>query len=144
MWFWKVAFFVVLILFLLPSNHQEKMEVYGTAYRSMTDLERFCYRNPEICEKTSSIVETVRAKFRTTTELLEEVLHNAGFGAAPDSDENASPDERAQREGRTDSLPGSGPASAPAREVSQNTLTSDDLMPGWNGPGRVAYQSRLR
>lgn len=140
----KIAFWVVLILFLLPANNREKLEVYGTAYRSMSDVERFCHRNPEICEKTSSIIDTVRAKFHTTTEMIEELLHSAGIGGTPGADDEALPPPP-HREGRAYGASRGVTTSSVARtRGSQNTLTRDDLQPAWNGPGRMAYDSRAR
>ncbi len=139
MWYGKIAFWVALVLLLLPTNRQEKLEVYGTAYRSMTDVERFCYRNPEICDKTSSIVDTVRAKFYTTAEMIEEMLQSAGIGGAPAEDEKARPPS-SQREGNAYGLSRrTATSSVGRRSRSQNTLTRDDLEPDWYGPGRITY-----
>jgi hypothetical protein len=144
MLFLKIAFWAALILLLLPTNNREKLEMYGTAYRSMTDVERFCHRNPEICEKTSSIVQTVRAKFRTTTEMIEEMLHSAGIGRTPPADGDALP-RIPRREGRAYGTSHATATSSVTRDPpSQNTLTRDDLRPAWNGPGRIAYDSRPR
>ncbi len=143
----KIAFWVALVLFLLPANNQEKLEVYGTAYRSMTDVDRFCYRNPEICAKTSAIVDTVRAKFRTTAEMIEEMLHSAGFGGAPAMDDEAFPPSSQRQGGSYDASRGKATSSVAhrgSRGRSQHTLTRDDLEPAWNGPGRMAYDNRMR
>lgn len=138
----KIAFWVALVLLLLPTNRQEKLEVYGTAYRSMTDIERFCYRNPEICDRTSSIVETVRAKFYTTAEMIEEMLHSAGIGGGPAKDDDALPPSPQRQGNASDPSHRAATSSVGRRSGSQNTLTRDDLEPDWYGPGRIAYERR--
>jgi len=108
-------------------------------------MERFCYRNAEMCEKTSSLVDTVYQKFRTTAEMIEELLRGAGFGAEEQNlNEEASPQARPQRQGKANAAVRGATTSSVPHGMSQNTLTREDLRPTWNGPGRVAYETRAR
>ena len=132
MFFVKAAFWIFLILLLMPSNDKEKSDFYVAAGRTMSDLGSFCSRNPEVCNKTTSIVETVVQKVRTTLQMLEDMVRSDGAGRDPrDTPPQRSSDLRRQS-GATGSLP-----AAPTSGSSQHTLRPEDMQPTWRGPGRV-------
>lgn len=131
MFFVKAAFWIVLIILLLPSNGQEKFEFYVAAERTIADIGGFCKRNPDVCDKTSSMVDGVVLKLRITAEMIEEVLRDAGIGA-PREQTGARPVSH-ERHGRLNDDPNVTASSNP----STDTLTSDDLRPSWHGPGRI-------
>ena len=132
MFFVKAAFWIVLIILLLPSNGQEKFELYVAAERTISDIGGFCKRNPDVCEKTSSMVDGVVQKLRTTTEMIEEALRDAGIGAGREQT-GEQPTAR-ERHGQ---LEGSDPNMTASSSMSGDTLTSEDLRPSWHGPGRI-------
>ncbi len=131
MFFVKAAFWIVLIILLLPSNGQEKFELYVAAERTISDIGGFCKRNPDVCEKTSSMVDGVVQKLRTTTEIIEQALRDSGIGARREQT-GEQPDSR-ERHGRI----GDDPNMTGASSMSGDTLTSEDLRPTWHGPGRI-------
>lgn len=131
MFFVKAAFWIVLIILLLPSNGQEKFEFYAAAERTISDIGGFCKRNPDVCEKTSSMVDGVVRKLRTTAEMIEEALRDAGIGARREQT-GERPVSR-ERHGQLDGDPNMTAASS----MSGDTLTSEDLRPSWHGPGRI-------
>ena len=131
MFFVKTAFWIVLIILLLPSNGQDKLELYVAAERTISDIGGFCKRNPDVCEKTSSMVDGVVQKLRTTAEMIEDALRDAGIGARREQT-GARPVSR-ERHGRLDGDPNMTAASSMAGD----TLTSEDLRPSWHGPGRI-------
>jgi len=130
MFFVKAAFWIVLIMLLLPSNGQEKFEFYVAAQRTIADIGGFCGRNPEVCEKTSAMVDGVVVKLRTTAEMIEEALKDAGIGAS--REQTGEQPASLERHGRLNDDPNTG-SSNPAID----TLTGDDLRPIWHGPGRI-------
>jgi hypothetical protein len=133
MFFVRAAFWIFLILLLMPTNDKEKSDFYTAASRTISDLGAFCTRNPQVCESTGSIFETILRKMRTTVEMLEEMVQPT---SQPNQDTGSLPRERQggqrpQRGARGDMLV----TPTPAR--SQHTLRPDDLQPTWRGPGRV-------
>src|SRR5258706_3066726 len=121
MFFVKAAFWIFLIILLLPSNGQEKFELYAVAERTISDIGNFCKRNPDVCEKTSSMVDGVAQKFRTTAEMIEEALSDVGIAARRDQT-GERPVSR-ERHGQIDE----GPNMTAASSMSTDTLTSEDL-----------------
>lgn len=131
MFFVKTAFWIFLIFLLLPSNGQEKFEFYSTAERTIADIGAFCKRNPDVCEKTSAMADGVLQKLRTTTQMIEDVLRDAGIGARREqSDEQ--PYTR-ERHGKLDGDPNMTATSSMAGD----TLTNEDLRVSWRGPGGI-------
>jgi len=131
MFFVKAAFWIVLIILLLPSNGQEKFELYVAAERTISDIGGFCKRNPDVCEKTSAMAAGVVQKLRTTAEMIEEALRDAGIGA-PREQTGEQPVSR-ERHGQLDDDPNMTASSS----MSGDTLTSEDLRSSWHGPGRI-------
>jgi hypothetical protein len=146
MFFVKIAFWALLVIILLPSNTQEKLEFYGTAQRSVSDVSHFCDRNAELCESTSAFFTGIYQKLTTTTEMIEEVLRDVGIGGNVENlqnDDTLWPNgrPRPQREGKADNLG----RMAATSSMSQDTLTRADLRPSWQGPRRsAAYERRYR
>lgn len=132
MFFVKAAFWIVLIILLLPSSGQEKFELYVAAERTISDIGGFCKRNPDVCEKTSSMVSGVVQKLRTTTQLIEEALRDAGIGAR--RDQTGEQPVLPERHGQLDD---DDPDMTGASSLSGDTLTSEDVRPIWHGPGRI-------
>lgn len=133
MFFVKAALWITLILLLLPSNGQERYELYTTAQRTVADIGNFCTRNPEVCNKTSSIASGVVEKLKNTARTIEDMLREAGIGArrGDDSSEGAWLDPDRQ-DWNGDDTPVASTSSLPG-----GTLTPQDLRPSWRGPGRI-------
>lgn len=150
MFFVKVAFWALLILILLPSNTQEKIDFYNTAQRSVSEVSDFCVNNAELCEKTTEFFSDVYQKLLTATEMIEETLQDTGIGGDVSSLQSEAPfgdsypqdyeQPRPQRQGKGDSLSRSHTSSMSG--MSQNTLTRRDLMPSWHGPEYYASHDR--
>lgn len=132
MFFVKAAFWIVLIMLLLPSNGQEKFELYSAAERTISDIGGFCKRNPDVCEKTSSMVDGIVQKLRNTTEMIEETLRDVGIGVR--REQTGERPVSHERHGQHDD---DDPNMTASSSVSGDTLTSEDVRPSWRGPGRI-------
>lgn len=115
----RTAFWLMLIVLLLPSNEQEQREVYGTAQAAVNDIKTFCVRNPGVCETSTVAFESFSQKAQFGAKMLMDFMKDAS------SDVAAMPIERDQRQ--------PGPVSMFRRE-SNNTLTADDLKVAWTAP----------
>ena len=47
----RTAFWLMIIVLLLPTDEQQRSEVYGTAQAAVNDVASFCDRNPETCAR---------------------------------------------------------------------------------------------
>lgn len=131
MFFLKAAFWIVVILLLLPTDGQDRYALYTAAQRTISDIGGFCARNPEVCDMVSSAADNVGRKLQTATDSIEDMLRDAGIGverSAPlDSDPAYHDRHGAARSGdrtTTSSVPG-------------DTLTPMDRAHAWNGPGKL-------
>lgn len=131
--FVKAAFWIVVILLLMPSNAQERYDLYSTAQRTIADLGGFCYRNPDVCERTSAAAQGVVQKLKNTANTIEDMLRETGIGA---DRQRLRRDEREydrERHGALRSPTSVGSTSS----LPADTLTSEDLRPAWRGPGSI-------
>ncbi len=129
MFFVKAGFWILVIILLLPSNGQERYELYATAQRTVADIGSFCTRNPDVCEKTSSAASGMLNKLKTAADSIEDMLRDAGIGARREIKDN-DPQYR-ERQGQLDGDSRMTTSSMPG------TLTPNDLRPSWRGPGRI-------
>ena len=83
MFFVKAAFWITVVILLLPSNGQERYALYTTAQQTVADIGGFCTRNPDVCEKTSSMASGILQKLKTTADTIEDMLRDAGIAGRP-------------------------------------------------------------
>ena len=129
--FVKAAFWVFLIILLVPTNGQERYQLYAAAQRTVADIGGFCTRNPDVCQMVSSAVEGIGRKLKSTADSVEELLRESGIAPArpqPYANGRANP----ERQGAIDA----DPQTATTSSLSADTLTRRDLRPVWRGPGR--------
>jgi hypothetical protein len=132
--FVKAAFWIVVILLLMPTNAQERYDLYSTAQRTIADIGAFCYRNPDVCERTSAAAQGIVQKLKNTASTIEDMLRETGIGADRQRERR---DEREyydrERHGALRSPASVGSTSS----LPADTLTPEDLRPAWRGPGAI-------
>ena len=140
MFFVRAAFWIFLILLLMPSNDKEKADFYTAASRTLSDLGSFCTRNRDVCDSTGAIFEDLLRKVRNTVDMLEQMVQpdppRANAGAPPRRNES----EHRPYRGASGDRGGGGERSemlAPTVHRSQHTLRQEDMRPAWRGPGGV-------
>lgn len=114
----RTAFWLTLIILLLPTNEQDQRNVYGTAEAAVKDLRTFCVRNPGVCEKGENAFGVFAEKARFGARMLMDFVSDV---AADGPVEIASVEKDSK-------------VPASFRRNSQNTLTNDDMRPSWSGP----------
>jgi hypothetical protein len=143
MFFVRAAFWIFLILLLMPTNDKEKADFYTTASRTLSDLGSFCTRNRDVCDSTGAIFEGLLRKVRTTVDLLEDMVRpeppRANAGPPPRRNESEHRPQRGANRDRWERSDGGerGGMIASTASRSQNTLRPDDMRPAWRGPGGV-------
>jgi hypothetical protein len=119
----RAAFWVGVIVLLLPSDERQQERLYAAAVATYERAATFCDRNPKVCE--------------TGGELWATFLKKAEFGARL-AINLASSGSRAAEEGAP--LPPAALRGEPAPRLSptlsHGTLTPTDLAPPWRGQGQ--------
>jgi len=121
----RTAFWLMIIVLLLPTDAQQRSEVYGTAQAAVNDVATFCDRNPETCARGKDAFGVLVQKAQFGARMLMDLI-NGRTGA---EDQN-SPSQDAHS-------PEASALFAPARfdmSASQDTLNPEDREEAWSGP----------
>lgn len=110
----RTAFWLTLVILLLPANKGEQIQILGTAEAAIQDVRTFCVRNPEVCEKSKTAFHGFSEKAQFGAKMLMSFIDDKARGAA-EQETVSNPDERKSLFGRE----------------TRGTLTDDDLQPNW-------------
>jgi hypothetical protein len=115
----RTAFWLMIIVLLLPTDEQQRNEVYGTAQAAVHDVATFCDRNPETCARGKDAFGVLVQKAQFGARMLMDLISGSGDEAG--------------------SMPSSETRSLfePARfdlSASQDTLRPEDREEAWMGP----------
>lgn len=119
----KTAFWLSLIILVLPTSAEDQGDIYGTATQTVRDLKSFCTRNPQVCTKSAEAWTVFKQKAEFGAKLVMDLVNSEGN----DQTQSYSATPSAKKTGLWIDMFG-------ARD--QNTLTSADREPRWNGPRR--------
>lgn len=119
----RTAFWLTLLVLILPANEQEQQKVVGTAGAAVRDLKTFCVRNPDVCDKSASLFDTFTQKAQFGAKLVGDFVKEA----ASDDATGTSDSDRATRHSTLFGRRSQG-------SDAQSTLTTRDLQPAWKGP----------
>lgn len=117
----RTAFWLALIIVLLPTNKEAQEEMYGSAVAAARDLKTFCVRNPEVCRNSKAALEKFGEKAQFGAKVVMDALRD---GKSDKTTVAMAPEAQDPRP--------TAPLLQPSR---QNTLTNQDLQPAWTGPG---------
>jgi len=121
----KVAFWLAIVAMLLPDGEKHATapapevgtaEAVSAASAAMSDMRRFCARQPDACAVGSQAAAAFGQKAQAGARKLYELLNDR-----PGPNETGSVARPAGRPGG-------------AAQPSQHTLTPADLSPAWRGP----------
>lgn len=124
----RAAFWLTILILLLPADGQQKNQVYGTAEAAVKDVVSFCDRNPETCDTGRDAFDVLvqKAQFgaRMLMDFVEEQTGSTG------GDATAGGGGATQGDGAVMPLE---PAIWDMSE-SQDTLNPEDREIAWGGP----------
>jgi hypothetical protein len=115
----RTAFWLAIIILLLPTDSKQQGEVYGTAQAAVKDVTGFCDRNPDACAKGMDVFQVFVQKAEFGFEMLMGFMDNKDAGASSVPAASVTP---------------SAESASFAPDQSQDTLEPQDLQPAWNGP----------
>jgi hypothetical protein len=160
----KAAFWLGLVLVLLPTGSQKQSdtpqvkatEAASAATAAVSDLSAFCTRQPESCAVGSTVASILAQRAQDGAIMVYEFITER---REPASDKNQvvpvrhtavarEATDRADTTGslRTSGAPMIGPAALmprPRPSHSQDTLTAADRHPGWRTP-TLRQEAQLR
>ena len=120
----RTAFWLTVIVLLLPNDEEQRNQIYGTAQAAVTDVTTFCDRNPSTCATDQGAFAVLVQKAQYGAALLMDVMTKGG-------DESASLlAPLAEPVAETD---GSSPGLW-ERADSQDTLRAEDREVAWGAP----------
>jgi hypothetical protein len=116
----RTAFWLMIIVLLLPTDDQQRSEVYGTAQAAVHDVATFCDRNPETCARGKDAFSVLVQKAQFGARMLMDLINGK--------------DEAGGFEQPSSEVP---PLFEPASydmSASQDTLNPEDREEAWMGP----------
>jgi Family of unknown function (DUF5330) len=122
----RAAFWLMILILLLPTDDKQRSEVYGTAEAAVKDVTGFCDRNPEPCAKGRDVIDVFMQKAEFGAHLLMDFI-NGRTEAGSDEPAASWPSQGGDAES----------AAAPASwetGASQDTLVPADREVDWSGP----------
>lgn len=133
----RSAFWLVILVLLLPTDKDQQNQIYGTAQAAVSDVAGFCSRNPQTCATSQDAFAVLMQKAQYGADMLVGLVEGrtAAFG---NSLPVAMPEPVA--------MPGDPgvmpvPAALPLESAtwdmtaSQDTLSPEDREAAWGGSG---------
>jgi hypothetical protein len=121
----RTAFWLMIIVLLLPTDEQQRSEVYGTAQAAVHDVATFCERNPETCARGKDAFGVLVQKAQFGARMLMDLINGGDLvdsgGATGIEEPSSSPGFLFE------------PASFDT-SVSQDTLNPEDREEAWSSP----------
>ena len=121
----RTAFWLAIIVLLLPTDDRQRSEVYGMAQAAVNDVASFCDRNPETCARGKDAFAVFVQKAEFGARMLMDLIQSK-----TGTSDQATPAEDL-RSSEASSM------AAPARfdmSASQDTLNPGDREEAWSGP----------
>jgi hypothetical protein len=115
----RTAFWLMILILLLPTDDRQRSEVYGSAQAAVKDVTTFCDRNPDTCAKGKDAVSVFVQKAEFGARMLMGFIKDE-TGAVGD-----------------DASAASGATAEPASfemSGSKDTLNPEDREEAWSGP----------
>jgi hypothetical protein len=140
----RMAFWMSVVLVLLPSGGSQPtatapsselgaMETLSAASKTVSDMGRFCTREPDACAVGSQAAAALGQRAQAGAKMVYDFISER---AAPR--ETGSVTTRPKRQVASQGGSQSTSQAATAAK-SQDTLTAADLVPAWHGPRRESH-----
>ena len=138
MFFIRVAFWLSLVVLLLPTDERQQARLYGTAVATAERVTTFCDRNAQTCATGAELWATFLKKAEFGARIAIDLATSSGR-----KDEAAVPAPLRLEPSSARARPEARPEARPQQPYPRGTLTPADLTPTWRGQGqRTAYETR--
>ncbi len=88
----RIAFWLIIIVLLLPTDGKQQSEVYGTAQAAVKDVSGFCDRNPDACVKGMNIFNMLVQKAQFGASMLVGFVQEQSAGGETVQTQALAPD----------------------------------------------------
>src|SRR5262249_28834939 len=110
MFFVKLAFWLGVVVMLLPTDEQQQARFYATATTAVERATTFCDRSARTCAMAAEAWSTFLRRAESAARLVGDLVSSGGRRNGPD-----------------------GPPPPPQKM--SGTLSPMDVQPAWRGPG---------
>jgi hypothetical protein len=117
----RAAFWIGLVVLLLPTDEHQQARLYGAATTAVERVTTFCDRNAKTCEVGSQVWAAFLKKAEFGARMAFELITTRGGGA---KDEDGVRVEPASANGKVEKKP---------LPPSRGTLTPSDMNAPWRG-----------
>jgi hypothetical protein len=133
MFLFRTAFWLVILILLLPTDEDQQNQIYGTAQAAVNDVASFCDRNPQTCATGQDAFAVLVQKAQYGAQVVMGLIEQQGETLG-----DSLPGPMAvPAEGGVMPVPAAVPLEPASWEAtsSQDTLNPEDREAAWGGPG---------
>ena len=133
MFLFKSAFWLLILVLLIPTDKDQQNQIYGTAQAAVNDLVGFCDRNPQTCATGQDAFAVLVQKAQHGAQMVMALVE----GQSESFDSSLPAPVAVPNEGAVMPVPSAVPLE-PATwdaQASQDTLNPVDRDTAWAGPG---------
>jgi hypothetical protein len=124
----RMAFWLGLLVWLLPTDEHQQARLYTTALATVERATTFCERNPQTCTLAAQLWATFLKKAEFGARMAVDLVSSGGR-----KDESAAPQPPARSEPIGTAPHPKAKAEPKLPAANRGTLTPTDLAPAWRG-----------
>jgi hypothetical protein len=121
----RLAFWVGLVVLLLPTDERQQAKLYGTAVSTLERVTTFCDRNGQLCAASADFWAKFVRKAEFGARILVDLVSSSGRKDEVTPAVDVAPADARRR-----------PEPSRFQPAGQSTLTPSDLSPAWRGQGQ--------
>jgi len=135
----RTAFWLVVLVLLLPTDKDQQNQIYGTAQTAVSDFAGFCDRNPQTCVASQEAFAVLVQKAQYGAGMLMGLVETQTANFGDSASFGDSMPSAVAMPGDPGIMP--VPAAAPLEPTTwdttatQDTLSAEDRETAWGGPG---------
>jgi Family of unknown function (DUF5330) len=129
----RTAFWLIVLVLLLPTDEDQQKRIYGTAQAAVNDIAQFCDRNPQTCATGQDAFAVLVQKAQYGAHMVQGLVEGKAmtFGSGIPGPVATTDDAGVMP------VPAAMPFESASwdAEASQDTLSPEDREAAWGGPG---------
>jgi len=128
----RTAFWLVVLILLLPTDKDQQNQIYGTAQTAVNDVASFCDRNPQTCATSQEAFGVLVQKAQYGAQMVMDLVE----GKTQTFDNSLSEPVAMPADSAVMPVPAAVPLEPMTwdRSASQDTLSPEDREAAWAGP----------
>lgn len=79
----RSAFWLVILILLIPTDEAKQQQIYGTVRTALNDVTSFCERNPRTCASSQEAFDTLMRKAQTGGAMIMALVEEHSGSAQP-------------------------------------------------------------